>query len=847
MIASVSSGRLFRGLARYLARGRDGDEGDRVAWVEARNLPTRDPEVAAKYMQADAMVLNDRVEKPVYHVALAFHPDDVVTPAMLRRAAGRLLDDLGLSEHQVMIVAHRDRAHPHVHLMVNRVHPETGVAWDRSHDYRRIEASLRAQERELGVRMVQGKHTPAPRAQEAERAAEGQARHASEARGAPDRRPARRPAELDDADRVPGPARTKGEVRRAVRTEVPALIDRARAAVAGAGSAQSWDELAAQLAAHGLRFGRKGQGLVVTDGDSEVKASRVARAWAMRALETRFGTSYEAWYDSRRSARGDISVPGGDDRADARATGARRHSGQVPGASLPSTQEERIMGATITPEPDAADRAARARLTPDSDLLEAARRMYQDPAAARAALATSVEQYGAERTAGWVRKTPELYGELAREATPGTREAVREAVARAVEQAYRGAPGRTTDGAALDPGAKPKLPEQLPDVAEVGRAVLRADRELGDPNRVNPEFAKPLAEQSGRAQFVAAKLEQYETALRNTLAVRDAAEVLRDATKVSQAMRSAAHVAVAAETELRGVAKGVWQDAAAAREAIRASVASQGVERTADAVRRAPEQFGELRDARTRETSAAAREAVNDAAARAVERAHAALAKAPTAEQIRESTQAVHRAEATAVRAEAARGEGPNADRAMRSVARGIARLDDKQFAQLTAALPEGRADLARLMRETTTQALAERSASRVQHAVERVADALGKTAPQVGKVVWEPTVATHGTAAKTLESGVLAAAKGDSAGTRALGRDVSELAKAAPRDRVAAADLAGQVLNKAVHQLAPKELASVMQAVQSAAGVATNPVGGLRDAAMAGVKAMIASREMER
>jgi hypothetical protein len=65
-----------------------------------------------------------------------------------------------LQNHQALIVAHNDRQHPHVHIMLNRVHPERGTAWSNSWDFRRIEASLRAQEADLGLRVVPGKHGP---------------------------------------------------------------------------------------------------------------------------------------------------------------------------------------------------------------------------------------------------------------------------------------------------------------------------------------------------------------------------------------------------------------------------------------------------------------------------------------------------------------------------------------------------------------------------------------------------------------------------------------------------------------------------------------------------------------
>ena len=167
MIAVSSSGKSFRALAAYLANGRSGEEQERVAWTASRNLPTEDPELAATFMRATA-ARSDRVENPVYHVALSFDPNDPVDRAAMERVADRVLDRLGLAEHQTIIVAHRDRAHAHLHLLVNRVHPETGKAWERWKDRPLIQEVLREEERTLGLREVSGTLTPR-RAEEVQR------------------------------------------------------------------------------------------------------------------------------------------------------------------------------------------------------------------------------------------------------------------------------------------------------------------------------------------------------------------------------------------------------------------------------------------------------------------------------------------------------------------------------------------------------------------------------------------------------------------------------------------------------------------------------------------------------
>jgi hypothetical protein len=159
VIAVSSSGKSFRALAAYLLKGRTGDEIDRVAWSSGRNLPTDDPELAATFMRASA-AKSDRVEKPVYQIVLSFDPGDKVDRAAMERVADGVLDRLGLREHQAVIVAHQDRAHSHMHVFINRVHPETGKAWERWKDQPLIQEVLREQEAALGLKRVEGTLAP---------------------------------------------------------------------------------------------------------------------------------------------------------------------------------------------------------------------------------------------------------------------------------------------------------------------------------------------------------------------------------------------------------------------------------------------------------------------------------------------------------------------------------------------------------------------------------------------------------------------------------------------------------------------------------------------------------------
>jgi hypothetical protein len=103
MIAVSSKGKSFRALAVYLAVGRSGQEHDRIAWSTWRNLPTDDPELAAYIMRATA-AQSQRVQKPVYHLAISFDPTDNVDRALMERIADRVLRRLDL---HAVVVRHR--------------------------------------------------------------------------------------------------------------------------------------------------------------------------------------------------------------------------------------------------------------------------------------------------------------------------------------------------------------------------------------------------------------------------------------------------------------------------------------------------------------------------------------------------------------------------------------------------------------------------------------------------------------------------------------------------------------------------------------------------------------------
>jgi Relaxase/Mobilisation nuclease domain len=254
--------RSFKVPIKYVEFGRDGLQQNRVAWAETYNLPTRDLELAACFMGATANGSVSGTRTPVYFFSVSFDIDDPVDEAMMRRVARRTLRDMGLEEHEAVVVAHKDRSHPHLHFIVNRVHPTRFVLWRKWWDYARLERSLRAQEVELGLRVVPGRHAPVP---SLDRAREGHTEGWKP--GARWIKP------------LPGP-------KRGDRAFLQDVTERAAPILA---QVRSWAALESGLAEQGLALTVKGGGFRITDGKHQVKASEVGRAFSRYHLEKRLG------------------------------------------------------------------------------------------------------------------------------------------------------------------------------------------------------------------------------------------------------------------------------------------------------------------------------------------------------------------------------------------------------------------------------------------------------------------------------------------------------------------------------------------------------------------------------
>ena len=163
MIVKVAKrGGSFQKAAAYYLHDKGALSQERVSWTETRNLVTNDPEKAWKIMAWTALHNEDlkrasgsrltgqKLQKPVFSYSLSWHPEQNPTREEMVAQAEASLSYLGLSEHEALFVSHADEPHPHVHVITNTVHPESGLTAGLKFDRRRFQQWALAYEQENG-------------------------------------------------------------------------------------------------------------------------------------------------------------------------------------------------------------------------------------------------------------------------------------------------------------------------------------------------------------------------------------------------------------------------------------------------------------------------------------------------------------------------------------------------------------------------------------------------------------------------------------------------------------------------------------------------------------------------
>ena len=155
-------GKSFKETCRYVLNDPKADTNERVGWTMTRNLMSRAEDAWFEMLETannqqrlkTANGVDARGRKntsPVQHLSLSWAPGENPSPALMQQAALSCLAKLGLQEHEALIVAHTDKEHQHVHIVVNTIHPLTGRTAELSFAKRELSSWAAEYEREHGV------------------------------------------------------------------------------------------------------------------------------------------------------------------------------------------------------------------------------------------------------------------------------------------------------------------------------------------------------------------------------------------------------------------------------------------------------------------------------------------------------------------------------------------------------------------------------------------------------------------------------------------------------------------------------------------------------------------------
>jgi len=238
----------FGKLVAYLTdtRGKNMRVGEiTIANCVSAELPQALREIAAT-QRLNNRALSDRT----YHLLISMRAGEQPDPATLKAIEGRFCAELGYAGHQRISVVHHDTDNLHIHVAINKIHPETLTIHDPKADYWIRSKLCAVLERELGL---------------------GQDRHEAKERRGPS----------NDLEAMSG----EGSFRSWIAQYTQHFLD-----------ATSWREFHGIADACNVKLQLRGNGFVFEDKESGVaaKASDVHRRLAKQALEARLGNFIDA-------------------------------------------------------------------------------------------------------------------------------------------------------------------------------------------------------------------------------------------------------------------------------------------------------------------------------------------------------------------------------------------------------------------------------------------------------------------------------------------------------------------------------------------------------------------------
>jgi len=262
-------------LSDYILEPEKKNAQEKCIYYGARNFTNEDP-----YVQTSEMI--DLAEKsrspdPIVHYVLSWPEDEKPTNELVEEAVDIFLKELKMKDHQTIYGLHADTDNYHLHIEINRVHPENHKCIEINNGFD-IEAIHIAKAR---IEIAQGWRI------------ENDTRYkfledGKAVRARTDQDKALKPKQkIVDMEHRTG---EKSDIRTALETEnekIKTAIERGAPKILK--GAETWEQLHRELASKNLRYETKGNGAVIIVDDVPVKASSVERSASFSKMVRRLG------------------------------------------------------------------------------------------------------------------------------------------------------------------------------------------------------------------------------------------------------------------------------------------------------------------------------------------------------------------------------------------------------------------------------------------------------------------------------------------------------------------------------------------------------------------------------
>ena len=160
IVRILSNGKSFSGAAAYLTHDPNAKTSERVGWTHTLHLANDHVNSAVDEMvwtarnaellkqEAGIRAGGRETENTVKHLSLNWSPEDNPSREHMIETTEGFLRHMKWDEHQAVLVAHEDKSYAHVHVLLNMIHPETGLRLDDNFERRRAQEWALEYERE---------------------------------------------------------------------------------------------------------------------------------------------------------------------------------------------------------------------------------------------------------------------------------------------------------------------------------------------------------------------------------------------------------------------------------------------------------------------------------------------------------------------------------------------------------------------------------------------------------------------------------------------------------------------------------------------------------------------------